>query len=88
MNNNIKDEFQRNDRRLRYNKECGRVSKVDEIISGKPIGPGEDNKVYLFAHKANHTQILALTGKLAMPDVRVQPPNVPRRKRDPDDIIG
>ena len=89
MNKNARSEFSINDRRLRYNKECGRVSKVDEIISNKPLPPGrQEEKVYLFPQKANHTQILALTGKLSMPDVRKPPPDIPRRKRDPNDIIG
>ena len=89
MNRNSRSEYDLNERRLRYNKECGRISKVDEIISNKPLPPGrQEEKVYLFPNKANHTQILALTGKLSMPDVRKPPPDVPRRRRDPDDIIG
>jgi hypothetical protein len=68
--------------------ECGRKSVVDEIMSGKSSADPANNKVYLFAHKATHTQILALTGKLSMPDPRVEPPEMPRRQRDKWDILG
>ena len=68
--------------------ECGRKSVVDEIMSGKPSAEPLDNKVYLFAHKATHSQILALTGKLSMPDTRIEPPEMPRRRREKWDILG
>lgn len=118
MNSQVNQEYSLNERRLRYNKDCGTKARVDEIITNKPLPPGwtnfqllslllsfilplitivmitalsnigADNKVYLFPEKASHTQCLVITGNLSMPDTRIPPPDVPRRRRDPDDIIG
>lgn len=88
MNSQVNQEYSLNERRLRYNKDCGTKARVDEIITNKPLPPGADNKVYLFPEKASHTQCLVITGNLSMPDPRIPPPDVPRRRRDPDDIIG
>jgi hypothetical protein len=84
MSKNISSEFSLNDRRRRYNKEMGRQAVVNDIISGK----AKESKVYLFPHKATHTQILAMTGKLAMPSVDAPPPEVPRERRWLGDAIG
>ena len=41
MNQQINSEYTLNERRLRYNKDCGTKARVDEIITNKPLPPGE-----------------------------------------------
>ena len=40
MNQQINSEYALNERRLRYNKNCGTKARVDEIITNKPLPPG------------------------------------------------
>ena len=77
MNGAVAKEADLNERKRRYNKECGRKAVVDSIMTGE--GPPE--KVYLFPVGANHTQILAMTGKLSMPDARIEPPFIPKGRK-------
>ena len=77
MNGTIANEADLNERKRRYNKEMGRKASVDEIMTGT----APEGKTYLFPQGATHTQILAQTGALAMPDARVEPPFMPKPRK-------
>lgn len=66
-----------NNRKLMYNKECGRKAQVSNIICGR----APPAKEMLFPQGATHQQILALTNSSAAPDARKMPPPVPRPKK-------
>ena len=70
-------EYDLNERKKRWNKECGRKASVDAIITGT----AKPSKVYLFADKISHNQVLAMTGTNAMPNPHKEPPFVPRGRK-------
>lgn len=73
-----------NNRKLLYNKECGRKAQVSNIISGK----ASHEREMLFPQGATHQQILALTHSSAAPDANKIPPAVQRSKKWLGDDLG
>jgi hypothetical protein len=73
-----------NNRKLMYNKECGRVAQVRNIICGE----ASSTKEMLFPQGATHQQILALTHSDAAPDAHKMPPAVQRPKKWLGDDLG
>jgi hypothetical protein len=47
------------------------------VLSGK----GKFEQDPIFPQNTTHQMVLAITGKLKMPDPNIVPPDVPRRKR-------
>jgi len=76
MNESVKKEQSENYLRRLHNREVGRKAIINEVMAGTAPIP----KVELYPQGVTHTQMLAMTGTLAMPTPTVPKPPPPRKK--------
>ena len=76
MNENVRQEQSDNYLRRLHNREVGRKAIINDVMAGTAPIP----KVELFPQGVTHTQMLAMTGTLAMPTPTVPAPQEPRKK--------
>jgi len=77
MNTQVAAEQSLNHRKRLHNREVGRKALVHDVMAGTAPIP----KVELYPQGVTHTQMLAMTGTLAMPSASIIPPHQPPRKK-------
>jgi len=76
MNSTVKQEQGDNYLRRLHNREVGRKAVINDVMAGTAPIP----KVELYPQGVTHTQMLAMTGTLAMPTPTVPAAQPPRKK--------
>ena len=84
MGKDVASERSRNYLKRTHNREVGRKAIVDEVMAGRAPIP----KVELYPQGVTHTQMLAMTGTLAMPSPHTIPAPQPPRKKWMGEAIG
>jgi hypothetical protein len=77
MNACVAKEQELNHLKRMHNREVGRKAVLREVMDGTAPMP----KVELYPQGVKHTQMLAMTGTLAMPSPHIIPPKQPPRKK-------
>jgi len=77
MNAQVAAEQSLNHRKRLHNREVGRKALLHDVMRGTAPIP----RVELYPQGVTHTQMLAMTGTLAMPSASIIPPQQPPRKR-------
>ena len=77
MNQQVQSEQSLNHRKRLHNREVGRKALIHDVMAGTAPIP----KVELYPQGVTHTQMLAMTGTLAMPSANIVPPTQAPRKK-------